>query len=62
MDLDINREQIIIACGYNIIRCSQKQDITSFISNKLIPLIDELELVSEEDKIEERIINDFAAK
>ena len=59
MDLDINREQIIIACGYNIIRCSQKQDITSFISNKLIPLIDELELVSEEDKIEERIINDL---
>ena len=62
MDLDINREQIIIACGYNIIRCSQKQDITSFISNKLIPLIDELELVSEEDKIEERIINDLVKK
>ena len=62
MDLDINREQIIIACGYNIIRCSQKQDITSFISNKLIPLIDELELVSEEDKIEERIINDLVKR
>lgn len=59
MDLDINREQIIIACGYSIIRCGQNEDITEFITNNLIQLIDDLELVADEDRIEERIVKDL---
>jgi len=59
MDLDISREQIIKACGYTVIRCKQSMLIPDFIKNLLIPLINELELVMDEDKIEDRIIKDL---